>query len=531
MGTSSRMANSTRKDEEEVLKFQGRIPYPIPDKIDDWGFNAVQQETKAELFRRVLVSKNAWREEDHDFYTLLRFLRARKYDQDAATLMWMNMMKWRADNHVDTILEDFHFHEKEQFLMCYPQGYHKTDKDGRPVYIQHLGSVNVAKIKEVTTEERMMKFHIQEYERCIKQILPICSHLQNRQIDQTFGILDVKGVGVGHLTSEVRRLLGIIAKCDSDNYPEMLGHICVINAPYLFRPIWNLVKPLLDARTQSKIEICSTDYMPELLKWVDIENIPEYLGGKSKGTLLDDVGPWSDKKLLRTLDLTALGIPRILWPPAATQDDEAPASTASTASTPTQSNTLAASSVLASSPVIGIPGTTSVHASALTSHGSIIYADEEGAYYSPKSEASFYSIPPSPTDTATPLLSSTRTQRQGSGGAPLPVEVYRTVPEGVTTIDTGADSAPRARSIADRVKQLEAEMPAQVDRLKGHLPNGPNSLSNVQRNLKTSAAEGTLLWRVEVLEEGMDMLLAAQQACFKSDSGKARQCCGGCSLM
>lgn len=30
--------------------------------------------------------------------------------------------------------------------------------------------------------------------------------------------------------------------------------------------------------------------MPSLLKWIDIENIPEFLGGKSKGSLLDDVG-------------------------------------------------------------------------------------------------------------------------------------------------------------------------------------------------------------------------------------------------
>jgi hypothetical protein len=39
----------------------------------------------------------------------------------------------------------------------------------------------------------MIKFHIQEYERCGKIIMPICSKLQGRQIDQTFGIMDVKG--------------------------------------------------------------------------------------------------------------------------------------------------------------------------------------------------------------------------------------------------------------------------------------------------------------------------------------------------
>ncbi len=44
---------------------------------------------------------------------------------------------------------------------------------------------------------------------------------------------------------------------DQDNYPEMLGHICIINAPGIFRMLWNVVKGMLDPRTQSKIEVRS----------------------------------------------------------------------------------------------------------------------------------------------------------------------------------------------------------------------------------------------------------------------------------
>lgn len=64
---------------------------------------------------------------------------------------------------------------------------------GRPVYIQLLGKIDINTLKQITTEERMIKFHIQEYERCGKVIMPICSKLAGRQIDQTFGIMDVKG--------------------------------------------------------------------------------------------------------------------------------------------------------------------------------------------------------------------------------------------------------------------------------------------------------------------------------------------------
>lgn len=64
----------------------------------------------------------------------------------------------------------------------------------RPIYIQHLGQVNIKKIYDVTTEDRMLKFHVQEWERCIKYIFPACSKVGGRHIDQVFSILDVKGV-------------------------------------------------------------------------------------------------------------------------------------------------------------------------------------------------------------------------------------------------------------------------------------------------------------------------------------------------
>lgn len=35
----------------------------------------------------------------------------------------------------------------------------------------------------------------------------------------------------------------------------MLGHVCIINAPTVFRMIWSVVKNMIDVRTQSKIEV------------------------------------------------------------------------------------------------------------------------------------------------------------------------------------------------------------------------------------------------------------------------------------
>jgi len=192
--------------------------------------------------------------------------------------------------------------ERDAFLSLYPQGYHKTDRLGRPIYIQHLGQINVRALSEVTNVERMLRFHVQEYERAMRYIFPACSLIAGRHIGQTLAIMDLKGVGLRHLTGEVKNILSAFTRNDQDNYPETLGKTLIINAPAVFRAIWTIVKPMLDPRTQAKIEVCPNDYMKVLTRWVDPANIPQYLGGKSQGALIDDVGPWNDPALVAEID-------------------------------------------------------------------------------------------------------------------------------------------------------------------------------------------------------------------------------------
>ena len=45
----------------------------------------------------------------------------------------------------------------------------------------------------------MIRFHVQEYERCARCIMPACSIVAGRHIDQTFAIIDVKGKLFIHL--------------------------------------------------------------------------------------------------------------------------------------------------------------------------------------------------------------------------------------------------------------------------------------------------------------------------------------------
>lgn len=79
-----------------------------------------------------------------------------------------------------------------------------------------------------------------------------------------------------------------------NNYPETLGKTLIINAPSMFAVLFKAVKPMLDARTQAKIKVCSSSYLSELRKYVDDENIPSYLGGR-----IISVGVWELHQTIR----------------------------------------------------------------------------------------------------------------------------------------------------------------------------------------------------------------------------------------
>jgi len=55
--------------------------------------------------------------------------------------------------------------------------------------------------------------------------------------------------------SNVKQMLGKLTTLDSNNYPEMLGKTCIINAPPGFNMMFGMIKPFLDVRTRAKVEV------------------------------------------------------------------------------------------------------------------------------------------------------------------------------------------------------------------------------------------------------------------------------------
>ncbi|KJZ77290.1 Sec14 cytosolic factor [Hirsutella minnesotensis 3608] len=231
-----------------------------------------------------------------DTLTMLRFLRARKFDVNLAKKMFVECEAWRKETKLDEQVPTWDYPEKPQVNEYYKQFYHKTDKDGRPIYIESFSNIDLTAMYKITSSERMLTNLAVEYERLADPRLPACSRKADKLLETCCTIMDLKGVGISKMT-QVYDYVKKVSVISQNYYPERLGKLYVINSPWGFATVWSVVKGWLDPVTTAKIQILGSGYKTDLLKQVPAENLPKAFGGTCEcagGCENSDAGPWRE---------------------------------------------------------------------------------------------------------------------------------------------------------------------------------------------------------------------------------------------
>ncbi|GFS31691.1 Sec14p-like phosphatidylinositol transfer family protein [Actinidia rufa] len=248
INASNKFTHSLKKRGKR--KIDCRVPSISIEDIRD-----AKEESSVQELRQKLLDRDLLPLKHDDYHVLLRFLKAREFNIEKTIQMWEEMLNWRKEYGIDTILEDFEFEELEEVLQYYPQVYHGVDREGRPVYIERLGRAHASKLMRITTIDRYLKYHVQEFERALQEKFPACSIAAKRRICSATTILDVQGLGIKNFTKTAASLLAAMSKIDNSYYPETLHRMFIVNAgPGFKKMLWPAAQKFLDAKTIAKIQ-------------------------------------------------------------------------------------------------------------------------------------------------------------------------------------------------------------------------------------------------------------------------------------
>jgi hypothetical protein len=81
-------------------------------------------------------------------------------------------------------------------MAFYPQFYHKTDREGRPIYIEQLGKLDTSKLAALTNQDRQLHHLVDEYEKFLGSRLPATSKVTGGLVETSCTILDLTNAGI-----------------------------------------------------------------------------------------------------------------------------------------------------------------------------------------------------------------------------------------------------------------------------------------------------------------------------------------------
>ncbi|XP_059443417.1 uncharacterized protein LOC132175475 [Corylus avellana] len=229
----------------------------------DEGMKSNEAELTKILLMRAFVESQDPSSKEVDDQTIRRFLRARELNINKASALFLKFLKWRRTFVPNASISASEVPNEIAQNKMFLQG---LDKKGRPIMVV-LGARHFQN-----------KGGIEEFKRFVVYGLDkVCSRMPPGQ-EKFVAIGDLQGWGYSN--SDIRGYLGALSILQ-DFYPERLGKLFLVHAPYVFMAVWKIVYPFIDEKTKKKILFVeNTRLTSTLLEEIDMTQLPEIYGGQ-----------------------------------------------------------------------------------------------------------------------------------------------------------------------------------------------------------------------------------------------------------
>lgn len=143
--------------------------------------------------------------------------------------------------------------------------------------------INVSHILEYVTVEDLKKRHVWHMEYQVERMKTKTKELGSSEapVTQHTVIMDLNKLSF-RMDSRATKLFKDTIDIDQSYYPERLGLLFLINAPWIFKPLWSLISRWIDPHTCEKFHVLGADYAPTLKQFIDEDQIPIEYGGTAE---------------------------------------------------------------------------------------------------------------------------------------------------------------------------------------------------------------------------------------------------------
>ncbi|XP_022819667.1 SEC14-like protein 2 [Spodoptera litura] len=224
---------------------------------------------------------------EHNDHFLLRWLRARQWDPEAAEKMLRDSLKWREKWGIDTTLQTWE--APEVLTKHFPSGSTGFDKEGSPVIIVPFVGLDVWGLLHSVTKTDVIRMVLRHLENYLASARKQAAEHGPAALKVTV-IFDLEGFNIKQYAwKPAAEMVFSLLQLYEANYPEILKICYIINAPKVFSLAFAVIKKFMHEYTISKIKIYGSDakkWQAQVLTTVDKEQLPVHYGG----TMVDDNG-------------------------------------------------------------------------------------------------------------------------------------------------------------------------------------------------------------------------------------------------
>lgn len=256
---------------------EGELDCPALNKW--WGFGQSKTKEKEHALQhfKYEIKGFATKEQLNDDTYCKRWLIARDFDVPKAVEMFRNSMEFRKNMKVAELVSSYK--EPEVITKYMPGGDVGHDKEGSIIRVVPWGDLDMKGLMLSCKKLDFVKSKIVQFEYTLEDINKMTKKVKRDVVGQTV-IFDMENVGLKTLWKPGLDFNLYLSRILEDNYPEMMKRLFLINAPKLLPVLYKMAQPLISDSMKQKIFVLGNDYQQTLLEYIDMEELPAYLGGK-----------------------------------------------------------------------------------------------------------------------------------------------------------------------------------------------------------------------------------------------------------